>query len=168
MQETIGQRIAKHRRRLGWTQEQLARQIAISRVAVSHIESDLSIPGERTVTLLAGSFRCSPQELVDETTYPRAKAERLPPTTKWYTELDLQLALLERDLSWLERLSESGEFSRQADEVRRYWLSQFGKFGDDASLTGERQRIASARRALLATCDAKSRPQYSRVAPARQ
>ena len=168
MRETIGQRIAENRRRLGWTQERLARQIAISRVAISHIETDLSVPGERTITLLAGSFKCSPHELVAGTTYPRAKAERLPSTAYWYTELDLQIALLERDLSWLERLAESDDFARQADKVRLYWLSQLGKFGRDESLAAERERISSARRALLAACDTKSRSQYSRVSPARQ
>jgi transcriptional regulator with XRE-family HTH domain len=165
MRETIGQRIAKNRRRLGWTQEQLARQVAISRVAISHIESDLSLPSERTVTLLAGSFKCSPRELVAGTTYPQAKAERLPFKVNWYTELDLQMALFERDLNWLKLLLESDDFTRHAEEVRHHWLSEFANYSRDANSAGERERITTARRALLAACDTKIRSRYSQVSP---
>ena len=168
MRETIGQRIAEHRRRLGWTQEQLAEQIAISRVAVSHIETDLSAPGERTVTLLAGSFKCSPHELVAGTTYPQAKAERLPINTNWYNELDLQMALLGRDLDWLEQLVEVGDSVRWAEEVRRHWLPKLGKLGRDFASTGERERISAARRDLLAACEENARSRYSQVSPAQQ
>jgi transcriptional regulator with XRE-family HTH domain len=168
MRETIGQRIAEHRRRLGLTQEQLAEQIAISRVAVSHIETNLSVPGERTVTLLAGSFKCTPHELVAGTTYPQAKADRLPTSTNWYTELDLQLALLDRDLDWLGRLANSDSFSRQSDEFKHYWLPMLSKFHRSATSAGERERIFNARRALLLVCDARSRSQYSQAAPAQR
>jgi hypothetical protein len=60
---------------------------------------DLIIPSERTVTLLAGVFKITPHELVDGTTYPLAKAEKLPLTTCSYTAFELELALLET--SWL-------------------------------------------------------------------
>ena len=94
MEETIGKRVARLRQAHNFTQEQLAERIAISRVAVSHIEMDISLPGERTVTLLAGLFKISPITLVAETTYPQAKADRLPTFTCSYTTLELQLALL--------------------------------------------------------------------------
>lgn len=168
MRETIGQRIAEKRRKMEWTQEQLARQIAVSRVAISHIESDLSVPSERTVTLLAGSFKCSPRELVAGTTYPQAKADRLPSKANWYTELDLQMALFERDLDWLKRLLESDDMARHAEEIRRHWLSQFANFGRDAGSASERERITSARRALLAACDPNIRSRYSQVSPAQR
>ena len=65
--ETIGQRIAQLRQANGWTQQALAERIAISRVAISHIEMDLTTPGERTIALLAGVFKLSPQALVADT-----------------------------------------------------------------------------------------------------
>jgi transcriptional regulator with XRE-family HTH domain len=97
MQENLGRRIADLRGKLGWTQQELAERIGISRVALSHLEAGMSDPGERTVTLLAGVFKVEPHELVDGTTYPRGKADRLPLVTARYTEVELQLALLERD-----------------------------------------------------------------------
>ena len=67
----------------GWTQQQLADRLAVSRVAVSHLESGLTDPGERTVALLAGIFRVEPHDLVSGTSYPAAKAERLPRDLEW-------------------------------------------------------------------------------------
>ena len=97
--EKLGRRIADHRAKLGWTQQELADRIGISRVALSHLEAGMSDPGERTVTLLSGVFKVEPHELVADTTYPRAKADRLPLVTARYTEVELQLALLEHDLA---------------------------------------------------------------------
>src|SRR3954453_10964391 len=88
--ERLGARIAKHRADLGWTQAELAERVGISRVALSHIESGISIAGERTVTLLAGLFRCEPHELVDGSDYPVGKAKRLPLVAARYTEVDHQ------------------------------------------------------------------------------
>lgn len=84
------------------TQADLAARIAISRVALSNLESGRSEPGERTVTLLAGIFGLEPAELVAGTSYPEAKADRLPLVTARYTEVELRLALLDRDMRWLE------------------------------------------------------------------
>src|SRR5437879_1754198 len=98
MHENLGRRIADLRAKLGWTQQDLADRIGISRVALSHLEAGMSDPGERTVTLLAGVFKLEPHELVADTSYPPAKADRLPLVTARYTEVGLQLALLERDL----------------------------------------------------------------------
>ena len=97
--ERLGIRVAKERAALGWTQAEVAERVGISRVALSHIESGISIPGERTVTLLAGLFGCEPYELVERTDYPIAKAERLPVVTARYTEVDHQLALLDAQLA---------------------------------------------------------------------
>ncbi len=58
--ESFGKRIARLRQQRGWTQERLAERLAVSRVAVSHIEMGLSIPSERTVVLLAGLFDTEP------------------------------------------------------------------------------------------------------------
>jgi transcriptional regulator with XRE-family HTH domain len=103
MGEHLGRRIAKLRAELGWTQQQLAARLAISRTALSHLESGASVPGERTVTLLAGLFKVEPAELVAGTGYPPAKAERLPVVAARHTEVELRLAVLERDLAWLAR-----------------------------------------------------------------
>jgi len=96
--EKLGRRIADLRSKLGWTQQELADRVGISRVALSHVEAGMSDPGERTVTLLAGVFKLEPHELVAGTTYPPAKADRLPLVAARYTEVELQLALLEQDL----------------------------------------------------------------------
>ncbi len=98
----VGRRIAVGRAALGFTQQELAARVGISRVALSNLESGRSEPGERTVTLLAGVFGMEPHELVADTTYPAAKADRLPLVAARHTEVELQLALLERDLRWLE------------------------------------------------------------------
>jgi transcriptional regulator with XRE-family HTH domain len=99
MHEALGERIAKDRSELGWTQAELAERVGISRVALSHIEAGISRPGERTVALLSGVFKVEPHELVHGTDYPSAKAERLPVVAARYTEVEHQLALLDAQLA---------------------------------------------------------------------
>jgi transcriptional regulator with XRE-family HTH domain len=96
--DDLGRRVARLRGELGWTQQELAERLGISRVAVSHLEAGMTVPGERTVTLLAGLFKLEPHELVADTSYPSAKAERLPVVACRYTEAELQLRLLARDV----------------------------------------------------------------------
>jgi transcriptional regulator with XRE-family HTH domain len=100
---SLGRRIAEHRAKLSWTQQELADRVGISRVAVSNIEAGMSDPSERTVALLAGVFKVTPYELVAGTSYPAAKIDRLPLVVPWYTEVELQLELLGRDREWSER-----------------------------------------------------------------
>jgi transcriptional regulator with XRE-family HTH domain len=119
MAEHLGRRIAKLRAELGWTQLELAARLAISRTALSHLEGGVSMPGERTVTLLAGLFKVEPAELVAGTAYPAAKAERLPAVAARHTEVDLQLALLDRDLAWLDRLDRPGAARSELHEWSR-------------------------------------------------
>src|SRR5688500_9701558 len=90
----VGRRIADLRLKHGFTQQELADRVGISRTALSHVEAGMSDPGERTVTLLAGVFKMEPHELVAGTSYPPAKAERLPVVTARHTEVELQLELL--------------------------------------------------------------------------
>ena len=107
MRTILGQRIARLRKELGYTQQDLAERLAISRVAVSHLESGASVPSERTIALLAGVFKLEPHVLVADTGYPVAKAERLPVTVARYTEVELQLRLFAAtpdDPAWPERL----------------------------------------------------------------
>jgi len=101
--EGLGRKIAAHRAKLGLTQQELADRLAVSRTAVSHLEAGMTVPGERTIVLLAGLFKVEPRELVADTNYPMAKAERLPAVAARYTEIELLLALLDNDLAWLER-----------------------------------------------------------------
>jgi len=110
MSTSLGARLAAHRKALGWTQQELAERLGASRAAVSHLEAGLSVPSERTVALLAGIFKCEAHDLVAGTGYPTAKAERLPAVVCRYTEVELQLRLLESDEAsgrlegWDERL----------------------------------------------------------------
>src|SRR3954454_12698471 len=97
MTDNLGRRIATLRGARGWTQQELADRVGVSRVAVSHIEAGLREPGERTVVLLAGLFKVEPWELAAGTGYPEAKTERLPVVACRYTEFELQLRLLEQD-----------------------------------------------------------------------
>src|SRR3954447_25783623 len=103
LHENLGRRIADHRAKLGITQQDLAERVGISRVAVSHLEAGMSDPSERTVALLAGVFKVDPHELVAGTSYPSAKADRLPLVVARYTEVELQLELLDNDVAWMER-----------------------------------------------------------------
>ena len=99
---SLGRRISVLRADRGWTQQQLADRMGISRVAVSHLETDLNTPSERTVAILAGLFRMEPHDLVAATSYPVAKSDRLPLVVARWTEVEHQLAMLERDLWWLD------------------------------------------------------------------
>ena len=141
--ESLGRRVAELRAKLGWTQQDLADRLAISRVAVSHLEAGMSSPGERTVVLLAGVFKVEPHELVAGTNYPAAKAERLPVVAARYTEVELQLTLLDHDLAWLDRAGRA-----HAADVRRRWDARLGALEADAWDLRERAMVAEARRRL--------------------
>jgi len=137
--DALGVRIAVLRQRLGVTQQELAERIAISRVALSNLESGRSVPGERTVTLLAGLFDMEPYDLIRGTNYPPAKVDRLPVVTARHTEVALQLALLERDLRWLEAAP-----TAVADRVVRQWRLDLAQLRESALDRRERDRIDEA------------------------
>lgn len=153
----LGRRIAELRSRHGWTQQHLAARVAISRVAVSHLEAGLTEPGERTVALLAGVFGMEPHELVAGTNYPCAKAERLPLVVARYTEVEHQLALLAGDLEWIDRLRRDAAHDRGLDArvvtrlvVARLdgWVATLAKLEKATLDPGERQLVADARRGV--------------------
>jgi len=148
MQETIGQRIARLRLKNGLTQKQLADRIAVSRVAISHFEMGLTFPSERTITLIAGVFKLSPIELILETSYPHAKAVRLPASTPFYGELDLMLALFENDLVWLDRVIDCDLHKKWVTLVRAQWLPRLMSNFKQSLVPQDRQRIESAIHAL--------------------
>lgn len=126
----------------GWTQQDLASRLAVSRVAVSHLEAGITVPGERTVTLLAGLFKLEPHELVAGTNYPEAKTERLPVVTCRYTEVEMQLRLLERDI---ERTGAGFDPVLAAE-----WRRRLSKLLADTHDRRERQAVDEALRALAA------------------
>ena len=104
-QENLGRRtrpIAAWAKR-GWTQQELADRLGISRVAVSHLEAGMSDPGERTVALLAGVFEVEPHELVAGTDYPRPR----PSGCRWSSPATPRSSTSSRCSSatsrWLER-----------------------------------------------------------------
>lgn len=141
MPEKLGRRIAALRAERRWTQQQLAERLGVSRVAVSHLESNLTDPGERTVALLAGLFHMEPHELVAGTTYPVAKMERLPVVVARWTEVEHRLALLDADLRWVGRLP--------AAEVRRLlegWLPTLDELRRHAREPTEAAAVDAARR----------------------
>jgi transcriptional regulator with XRE-family HTH domain len=143
--EPLGQRIARLRARRGWTQQDLAERLAASRVAVSHFEMGLAAPSERTVVLLAGLFGQEPHELVAGTNYPPAKAERLPAVARRYTEVELQIALLRRDLEWLARIG-PGEL---ANQTIAGWRARLAELGRNAYDPYERALLEEAQARLM-------------------
>ena len=152
---SLGQRLAALRVGRGWTQQQLADRLGISRVAVSHLETDLNTPSERTVALLAGLFRMEPHDLVEGTSYPAAKTDRLPVVVTRWTEVEHQLALFERDLWWLDRMAaaDMADGGRAAargveDEVLLGWEVTLAKLADTALDPAEVRLIAEAREAV--------------------
>jgi len=146
--ETIGKRIARLRSEHGWTQEALAARIAVSRVAISHIEMDLSVPGERTITLLAGIFKLSPHELIEGTTYPAAKSDRLPDVACCYTPLELDIALLENDLMWLTRLESGENLLQLREENTLKWELRLNSWEMDCISERESEKIKNAKEKL--------------------
>jgi len=146
--ETIGKRIARLRCEHGWTQEALAARIAVSRVAISHIEMDLSIPGERTITLLAGIYKLSPLELVEGTTYPAAKSDRLPDIACCYSPLELDIALLDNDLMWLTRLKSGENLQQLREENTLKWELLLNRWQIDCISERELEKIKNAKEKL--------------------
>jgi hypothetical protein len=117
----------------------------VSRTAVSHLEAGMTVPGERTVVLLAGLFKVEPHELVAGTTYPLAKAERLPAVAARYTELEALLLLLDNDLAWLERTGRVDE-RRVLDE----WGARLLAFDASTLDLREREVLRAARQTIRA------------------
>lgn len=147
--ESLGRRIARLRAARGMTQQQLADRTAISRVAVSHLEMGISVPSERTVVLLAGVFHVEPPALVDGTTYPDARADRLPLVAARYTEVEHQLALLRHDLAWLARLHANPANAVIVDELRQAWRVRLSEL-EAATVDPDGRALLTEGRALLA------------------
>jgi hypothetical protein len=109
----------------------------------------LAVPSERTIVLLAGLFGQEPHELVAETSYPQAKAERLPPVACRYTEVELQLALLRRDLEWVARLGDGQAHAQVIAE----WRARLADLEQRANDKRERRMLEEARLKLQSQLD---------------
>ncbi len=141
MSISLGTRVATHRKALGWTQQELAERLGASRAAVSHLEAGLSVPSERTVALLAGIFKCEPHDLVAGTGYPTAKAERLPAVVCRYTEVELQLRLLEAEEA-------AGRLDDGWDERLRLLAKETWDRRERDAIAAARARLAAIRRSV--------------------
>lgn len=146
--ENLGRRIADLRGKLGMTQQELAERLAVSRTAVSHLEAGMTVPGERTVVLLAGLFKIEPRELVAGTNYPLGKAQRLPAVAARYTELELLTTLLDNDLAWLERAGDAHR-RRVLDE----WDARLSSVDDNSIDLRERELLRDARQRVRVNRD---------------
>jgi transcriptional regulator with XRE-family HTH domain len=147
---------------MGWTQAQLAARVGVSRVALSHIESGVTVAGERTVALLAGMFGCEPPELVADTDYPVAKAERLPAIVARHTEVAHQLAVLTAVLEIVERVP-GHEGAGLACDVRDAWRPRLLALHARTLDPDERRRLRAALRDLAVRDASRSvRPEAGR------
>jgi transcriptional regulator with XRE-family HTH domain len=146
--ENLGRRIADLRGKLGMTQQELAERLAVSRTAVSHLEAGMTVPGERTVVLLAGLFKIEPRELVAGTNYPLGRAQRLPAVAARYTELELLTTLLDNDLAWLERAGDAHR-RRVLDE----WDARLSSVDDNSIDLRERELLRDARQRVRVNRD---------------
>jgi hypothetical protein len=113
----------------------------------------LFVPSERTITLLAGVYKVPPLELVRDTSYPQAKADRLPLVVASYTPRELDLALLKRDIDWLKRIVDVPERFRLSAEVLQEWLPQITVWLDGCQNEKERRELIQFRRALVANTE---------------
>jgi hypothetical protein len=121
---------------------------------MSHIEMELSLPSERTITLLAGLFKLAPHTLVDGTTYPPAKSERLPPGVCCYTLFELDLALLENDLEWLAQIQArgAGDLAYWQHALWGKWQPRLAYWEAETVDPWEKSELREARRKLSAAC----------------
>jgi transcriptional regulator with XRE-family HTH domain len=147
--ESFGRRVAKRRAEMGWTQARLAARVGVSRVALSHIESGITVASERTVALLAGAFGCEPPQLVADTDYPVAKAERLPAIVARHTEVGHQLAVLTAVLEIADRVP-GHEGARVVRDVRDTWRPRLLALRTGTLDPDERRRLGAALRDLAA------------------
>lgn len=64
MKETYGQLLSKFRKRLGFTQEEVAEKVGVTPQAVSKWENDISAPDISALPILADIFNVTTDELL--------------------------------------------------------------------------------------------------------
>ena len=129
---------------LGWTQQELAERIGVSRVAISHFELGLQLPSERSVALLGSVFGLEPADVVAGTSYPIAKAERLPPIVARYTAVEHELGLLDRDLSWIERVLALPRGQSLAHQTLHEWRERLCELLENSTDRRSEQKLQVA------------------------
>ena len=82
MEQTLGRRIASHRKRMKLTQEQLAESLGVTAQAVSKWENDQSCPDINMLPKLAQLFGVSVDSLLGNETQPVYEAELVQPEEK--------------------------------------------------------------------------------------
>lgn len=145
---SLAARIGVLRTARGWTQQQLADRVGISRVAVSHLEAGINSPDARTVTLLAAAFGVEPHDVVAGTDYPDAKADRLPLVVTRHTEVAHRVALMDADLAWIEGPEAVVVDGDVAARVRARWTHALRVLGKEV-VDPEEQAILAAAQARL-------------------
>ncbi|SEO14297.1 helix-turn-helix domain-containing protein [Paenibacillus sp. OV219] len=83
----IGSRISKLRDDRGWTQEQTAGLLGISRAALSHYEKNRREPDTETLSKFADLFKVTVDFLVGRTNAPHATVES--PVREFVDQLEL-------------------------------------------------------------------------------
>jgi hypothetical protein len=111
----------------------------MSRLAISHIEMDLTIPSKRSSTSFNFVFKLSPIQLFEGTTYLRAKMERLPEIITTNTDLELNFALLKNDQEWIDRLSHHWKKNEWIQQLKEKWYPMLDDW-DNAYLVSMKQR----------------------------
>jgi len=110
---TIGKRISQLRDKRGWTQEQLAASLGISRAALSHYEKNRREPDTETLTKIADLFKVSIDYLVGRTELPQGAVDE--DVRQFLDELELS------DAELLERFSLTIDGRKlTVDEARRF------------------------------------------------
>lgn len=110
---SIGSRIAKCREQRGWTQEQTASSLGISRAALSHYEKNRREPDTETLTKFADLFKVSIDFLVGRTENPHMT---LDPEVRDFTDA---LELSDEELLKRFALAVDGR-KLSPDEARRF------------------------------------------------
>ena len=108
-----GNRISELREQKGWTQEELATMIGISRAALSHYEKNRRKPDFETLTQLADLFQVSIDYLIGRT---NTSQHVLDPEIEHFTE---QLELSDSELLDRFNLTVDGQ-QLTDDEARRF------------------------------------------------
>lgn len=76
--EMIGRGIAKHRKRCGFTQEEVAERVQVGIEAISRIERGVAVPTLSRLFQLADVFGCDAAELLTEVSHrPQDQASKL-------------------------------------------------------------------------------------------
>lgn len=163
MPEQLGARLARLRAALGWTQQELADRIAVSRVAISHFEMGLQVPSERTIALLASVFKQEPGELVADTYYPPAKTDRLPTIVARYTAIESELQLMERDLVWLDRIAALPHAHGIALEMLHGWLQRLAHLRDTTHDRRSCQQLETALRTVQQALHSRTENREQRI-----